>query len=41
MLDNPQALQRFEQAQSQLGSALQRLMIVVERSMKKTNYPTI
>lgn len=31
LLDNPQALQRFEQAQVQLGSALQRLLVVVER----------
>jgi len=31
LLDNPQALQRFEQAQAQLGSALQRLLVVVER----------
>lgn len=31
MIDNPAALQQFEQAQEQLGSALQRLMVVVER----------
>ncbi len=31
MLDNPQKLQQFEQAQRQLGSALQRLMVVAER----------
>lgn len=31
LLDNPQALQQYEQAQAQLGSALQRLMVVVER----------
>lgn len=31
LLNNPEALQRFEQAQSQLSSALQRLMVVVER----------
>ena len=31
LLDNPQKLQQFEQAQSQLGSALQRLMVVAER----------
>jgi LemA protein len=31
LLNNPQALQRFEQAQAQLTSALQRLMVVVER----------
>jgi len=31
LLNNPQALQRFEQAQAQLGTALQRLLVVVER----------
>jgi LemA protein len=31
LLDNPQALQQFEQAQSELGSALKRLMVVSER----------
>jgi LemA protein len=31
MLANPQALQRFEQAQSQVGSALSRLLVAVER----------
>lgn len=31
VLNNPEALQKFEQAQSQLGSALKRLMVVVER----------
>ncbi|MBR9911664.1 MAG: LemA family protein [Gammaproteobacteria bacterium] len=31
ILNNPQALQQFEQAQSQLSSALSRLMVVVER----------
>ena len=31
MLDNPEKLQQFEAAQRQLGSALQRLMVVVER----------
>lgn len=31
MLDNPQALQRFEQAQSEVGSALSRLLVAVER----------
>ncbi len=31
LLNNPQALQQYEQAQAQLGSALQRLMVVVER----------
>jgi len=31
LLDNPEALRQFEQAQAQLGSALQRLMVVVER----------
>ena len=30
-LNDPQAFQRFEQAQGQLGSALSRLMVVVER----------
>lgn len=30
-LDNPEQLQKFEQAQSQLSSALNRLMVVVER----------
>jgi LemA protein len=29
--NDPQALQRFQQAQDQLGSALSRLMVVVER----------
>jgi LemA protein len=31
MINNPQMLQKFEQAQSQLGSALKRLLVVVER----------
>ena len=31
LLNNPEALKKFEQAQAQLGSALQRLMVVVER----------
>lgn len=31
LLNNPETLQKFEQAQAQLGSALQRLMVVVER----------
>ena len=31
LLDNPEKLQQFEQAQRQLGSALQRLMVVAER----------
>ncbi|MGK2912927.1 MAG: LemA family protein [Porticoccaceae bacterium] len=31
LLNNPQALQQFEQAQAQLGGALQRLLVVVER----------
>jgi LemA protein len=31
LLDDPQAFQRFQQTQSQLGSALSRLMVVVER----------
>ncbi len=31
VLNNPQALQQFEQAQSQLSGALSRLMVVVER----------
>ncbi|MBL7251520.1 LemA family protein [Alloalcanivorax sp. C16-2] len=31
ILDNPEKFKQFEQAQSQLGSALQRLMVVVER----------
>ncbi len=31
MLNNPEKLQQFEQAQRQLGSALQRLMVVAER----------
>jgi LemA protein len=31
ILNNPQALQQFEQAQGQLTSALSRLMVVVER----------
>jgi LemA protein len=31
LLNDPAALQRFEAAQGQLGSALQRLMVVVER----------
>ena len=31
MLGNPQALQRFEQAQSEVGSALSRLLVAVER----------
>ena len=32
LLDNPQLLQQYQAAQSELGSALQRLMVVVERS---------
>ncbi|HCE40517.1 LemA family protein [Alloalcanivorax profundimaris] len=31
ILDNPEKFKQFEQAQNQLGSALQRLMVVVER----------
>ncbi len=31
MIDNPQALQQFQQAQGALSSALQRLMVVVEK----------
>jgi LemA protein len=31
LINNPQALAEFEKAQDQLGSALQRLMVVVER----------
>ncbi|MCG8609656.1 MAG: LemA family protein [Pseudomonadales bacterium] len=31
LLDNPQKLKQFQTAQSELGSALQRLMVVVER----------
>lgn len=31
LLNNPQALKQFVQAQTELGSALQRLMVVVER----------
>jgi LemA protein len=31
MLDNPQAVQRFQQAQSQLGGALSRLLVVAEQ----------
>jgi LemA protein len=31
ILDNPQLLQQFQAAQSELGAALQRLMVVVER----------
>ena len=31
LIDDPQRLQQFEQAQGQLSSALQRLMVVVER----------
>lgn len=31
MLNDPAALQRFEQAQSELGSALKRLLVVAER----------
>ena len=31
VLNNPEMLQKFEAAQSQLGSALKRLMVVVER----------
>ncbi|MCG8392147.1 MAG: LemA family protein [Pseudomonadales bacterium] len=31
LLDNPEKLKQFEQAQRQLGSALQRLMVVAER----------
>ncbi|HAR95925.1 MAG TPA: hypothetical protein DCR97_08195, partial [Deltaproteobacteria bacterium] len=35
MLDNPQAVQQFQQAQSQLSSALSRLLVVAEQ------YPTL
>jgi LemA protein len=35
MLENPQAVQQFQQAQSQLGSALSRLLVVAEQ------YPTL
>jgi len=35
LLDNPEALQKFEQAQSELSSALKRLMMVSE------NYPNL
>lgn len=35
MLDNPQAIQRFQQAQSQLSGALSRLLLVAEQ------YPTL
>src|SRR5690606_37362924 len=31
IIDDPQKLQQFEQAQAQLSGALQRLMVVVER----------
>jgi len=31
MLDNPQAIERFQQAQSQLGNALSRLLVVAEQ----------
>jgi len=31
MINNPEMLQQFEKAQSQLGSALKRLLVVVER----------
>ena len=31
MLNNPQAMQQFQQAQGELGSALSRLMVTVER----------
>ncbi|GMG87574.1 LemA family protein [Biformimicrobium ophioploci] len=31
LIDNPEKLRQFEQAQAELGSALQRLMVVVER----------
>jgi LemA protein len=31
LINNPEALQQYQQAQAQLGSALQRLMVVVER----------
>jgi LemA protein len=31
MINNPQALQQFQQAQGELSSALQRLMVVVEK----------
>jgi LemA protein len=31
LLDNPQAFRRFEQAQSELGGALSRLLVAVER----------
>ena len=35
VLNNPESFERFQQAQSQLGSALQRLMVVSE------NYPEL
>ncbi len=35
ILENPEAFQRFQQAQSELGSALQRLLVVTE------NYPEL
>ncbi|MBS0510540.1 MAG: LemA family protein [Proteobacteria bacterium] len=35
MLSDPQAMERFQQAQGQLGSALSRLLVVAE------NYPTL
>ncbi|MFA7567651.1 MAG: LemA family protein [Alkalispirochaeta sp.] len=35
LLDNPEAFARFQQAQSELGSALQRLLVVTE------NYPDL
>ncbi|MER2552178.1 MAG: LemA family protein [Thauera sp.] len=35
MLDDPQAMERFQQAQGQLGSALSRLLVVAE------NYPSL
>ena len=35
MLDDPQAMERFQQAQGQLGSALSRLLAVAE------NYPNL
>ena len=31
LINNPEAMKKFQQAQAQLGSALQRLMVVVER----------
>ncbi len=37
LLDDPGALERFQAAQAQLGSALQRLMVVVERYPQLTS----